>query len=91
MVHVQKQGNVMVLFCIWLYLGFTLFSVRYFKNHYGSIQKNLVPWQNVTLDHKTSLKCQFFEIKMYALYESRINKLSINVWFVRIGQYLVEI
>ncbi len=37
----------------------------------------------VNLDHKTSLKCQFFK--------NRINKLSIDVWFVRIGQYLAEI
>ncbi len=35
----------------------------------------------VTLDHKTSLKCKFFWI----------NKLSIDVWFVRIGQYLADI
>ncbi len=33
----------------------------------------------MTLDHKTSHKCQFY------------NKLSIEVWFVRIGQYLAEI
>ncbi len=45
----------------------------------------------VTLDHKTSLKCQFFEIEIYTSYESWINKLSIDVWFVRIGQYLAEI
>ncbi len=32
----------------------------------------------MTLDHKTSHK-------------GRINKLSIDVWFVRIGQYLAEI
>ncbi len=41
----------------------------------------------VTLDHKTSLKCQFFKIEIYA----SINKLSIDVWFVMIGQYLAEI
>ncbi len=35
----------------------------------------------VTLDHKISHKGTFFEI----------NKLSIDVWFVRIGQYLAEI
>ncbi len=37
-------------------------------------------WQN-------SHKGQFFEIEIYI----RINKLSIGVWFVRIGQYLAEI
>ncbi len=45
----------------------------------------------VTLDHKTSLKCQFFKIEMYIWSESLTNKLSIDVWFVRIGQYLAEI
>ncbi len=45
----------------------------------------------MTLEHKTSHKCQFFKIKIYTLSESRINKLSIDVWFVRIGQYLAEI
>ncbi len=41
----------------------------------------------VTLDHKTSHKCQSFTIEMYTTSESWINKLSIGV-FVRIGQYL---
>ncbi len=45
----------------------------------------------VTLDHKTSLKCQFFKIENYTSSESWINVLSIDVWFVRIGQYLAEI
>ncbi len=34
---------------------------------------------------------RFFEIEIYKSYESWINKLSIDVWFVSIGQYLVEI
>ncbi len=42
----------------------------------------------VTLDHKTNLKCQFFEIEIYTSSESRINNLSIDVWFVMIRQYL---
>ncbi len=42
----------------------------------------------VTLEHKTSHKGQFFEIEIYASYESWINNLSIDVWFVMIGQYL---
>ncbi len=45
----------------------------------------------VTLDHKTSHKGKFSEIEIYKSSESWINKLSINVWFVRIGQYLAEI
>ncbi len=39
--------------------------------------------QYVTLDHKTSHKGQFFEIEIYSSSESRINKLSIDVWFDR--------
>ncbi len=46
---------------------------------------------NVTLDHKTSLKCTFFKFEIYKSRESCINKLSIDVWFVRIWQYLAEI
>ncbi len=42
----------------------------------------------VTMDHKTSHKGQFFEIEIYTSSKRRINKLSIDVWFVRIGQYL---
>ncbi len=45
----------------------------------------------MTLDLKTSLKYQFFEIEIYASSEIRINNLSIDVWFVRSGQYLAEI
>ncbi len=45
----------------------------------------------MTLDHKTSHKGQFFEIEIYASSESWINNLSIDVWFVMIGQYLDEI
>ncbi len=42
-------------------------------------------------NHKTSHKDQFFEIEIYTSSESWINKLSIDVWFVMIGQYLAEI
>ncbi len=45
----------------------------------------------VTLDYKTSHKGQFFETEIFTSSESWINKLSIDLWFVRIGQYLVEI
>ncbi len=41
--------------------------------------------QYVTLEHKTSLQCHFFEIEIYTSSESWINKLSIDVWFV--GRY----
>ncbi len=40
----------------------------------------------MTLYHKTSHKGQYFEIEM-----SEIKKLCIDVWFVRIEQYLAEI
>jgi len=46
---------------------------------------NEIFW-NVTLDHKTSQKGQFFEIEIYTSSESWINKLSIDI-----GHYLVEI
>ncbi len=42
----------------------------------------------MTLEHKTSHKGQFLEIEIYTSYESWINDLSIDVWFVMIGQYL---
>ncbi len=43
------------------------------------------------LDHKTSHKGQFVEIEIYTSSENWINNLSIDVLFVRIGQYLAEI
>ncbi len=42
----------------------------------------------VTLEHKTSHNGQFYEIEIYKLSESWINNISIDVWFVMIGQYL---
>ncbi len=45
----------------------------------------------VTLDHKASNKGTFFEIEIYTSYESWINNLSIDVWFVRIGFVLADI
>ncbi len=44
----------------------------------------------VTMDHKTSHKGQFCEIEIYASFESWINNISIDVWFM-IGQYFAEI
>ncbi len=46
---------------------------------------------NVTLDHKTCHKGQFFEIEIYTSSESWINKLFIDAWFVLMDQYLSEI
>ncbi len=43
------------------------------------------------MDHKTSHKGQFLENLSHTSSESWINKLSIDVWFVRIEQYLSEI
>ncbi len=45
----------------------------------------------MTLEHKTSLKCQLFKIEIYTSSESWINNISIDVMFVMIGQYLAEI
>ncbi len=46
----------------------------------------------VTLEHKTSHKGQFFIIiEIYTSSERWINKLPIDVWFVKIGHYLAEI
>ncbi len=46
----------------------------------------------VTLDHKNSHEVQFTEIEIYTLYSygSWINKFSIDVWCVRLRQYLAE-
>ncbi len=44
----------------------------------------------VILDHKTSHKGTFFKIEIYISSESWINKRSIDVWFIRIGQYLSD-
>ncbi len=62
-------------------------KMYFFKNvTQHDLNHNLVT--NVTLEYKTSHKGQFFEIEIYASSESRINNLSIDVWFVMIGQYL---
>ncbi len=42
----------------------------------------------VTMDHKTSHKRQLSKIDIYASSESLKNNISIDVWFVMIGQYL---
>ncbi len=42
----------------------------------------------LTQDHKTSHKGQFYKIYIYASSESWISHISIDVWFVMIGQYL---
>ncbi len=43
------------------------------------------------MDPKTSHEGQFSEIEIYTSYESWLNKLPIDVWFVRIGQYVAKI
>ncbi len=48
----------------------------------SSINSHLWPWTT-----KPDIRVIFFIIKIY----TSINKLSIDVWFVRIGQYLAEI
>ncbi len=70
------------------YDGHTLLYVLRFYDAPEKHEKALETNTYVTLEHKTSHKGQFFEIKMYASSESWINKLSIDVWFVMIGQYL---
>ncbi len=44
------------------------------------------PWTT-----KPVIRVSFFEFEIYISSESWINKLSIDVWFVRIGQYLADI
>ncbi len=48
----------------------------------------IVACKYVSLEHKSSHKCQIFEIEIYTSSEFWINKRSIDVWFVMIGQYL---
>ncbi len=48
-------------------------------------------WQTTWLWSTKPHKGHFFEIEIYTSSESWIYKLSIGVWFVRIGQYLTEI
>ncbi len=47
---------------------------------------HLWPWTT-----KPVLSVHFFKIEIYTSSESWINKLSIDVWFVRIWQYFAEI
>ncbi len=52
------------------------------------MQEILISLLYVTLEHKTSHKGKIYETEMYTSSESWINELSIDVWFVMIGQYL---
>ncbi len=46
----------------------------------------------VTMGIKTSHKCQLKKMDLYIIYIIFIiNNISIDVWFVRMGQYLAEI
>ncbi len=58
-----------------------LFTYLYFCNYF----------LYVTMDHKTRHKVTFFKTEIYTSSGSWIHKLSIDVWFVRIGRYLAEI
>ncbi len=64
----------------------------FLEHTYGIKQCNAFHYltQHVTLDHKTNHKGQFSEIEIYTSPEIWINKLSIDVCFFRIGQYLVD-
>ncbi len=55
-----------------------------FDFNYNLHGENMRTWEYVTLEHKTSLKCTFFKIEIYASSESWISNISIDVWF---GQY----
>ncbi len=44
------------------------------------------PWST-----KPVIRVNFFEIETWTSSQSWINNLSIDVWFVMIGQYLAEI
>ncbi len=46
----------------------------------------------MTLEHKYSQKGPYYFIYIYIYYlKAELKKLSIDVWFVRIGQYLAKI
>ncbi len=98
----KSIGSIQITFYIltWVCIRFTVYvlAVQYkwaisaisdfykTENDFGSSNST----EHLTLDHKTSLKCEFFEIGINTSSESWINKLSIDVWYVRIGQYLDE-
>ncbi len=44
----------------------------------------------VTLDPKPVIMVSFFLMEMYSSSENGVNKLFVDLWFVRIGQYLAE-
>ncbi len=44
-------------------------------------------WYIIYYGPQTSHNGQFFQIEIYTSSESWINNLSIDVWFVMIGQY----
>ncbi len=45
-------------------------------------------YYNYKRDHKTKNKAAFFKIEFYKTSARLINNISIDVWFVMIGQYL---
>ncbi len=46
---------------------------------------------HLTLDHKTSIRVNFSKLRFLHHLKAEINNIHIDVWFVRIGQYLAEI
>ncbi len=61
---------------------------KFLRSHEGAFQAICDPGPQ-NLNHK--IKCTFFKIEFYTSSESRINTMFIDVWFVRIRQYLAEI
>ncbi len=74
-----------------LYIFYTLFIIYLYKYTFILFMYMTTKFMYMTLEHKTRDKGQFYEIEIYTSSESWINKISIDVWFVRIGQYLAEI
>ncbi len=66
-----------------------LWRLEYWKCIFASQEGTNYILIYVTLDHKTSHEGPFFKIEINISSESWINKLSIDVWFVMIGQYLL--
>ncbi len=105
--HINSLGNslafhlnlFLILFKCWLGIDFTalflchnvkhfnMYCVKIIYVHFSG--RSLIVY--VTLDHKTSHKGQFFRNWDLYIIWKLINKLSIAVWFVMIGQYLAEI
>ncbi len=84
-----KNKSQMVVTSGTCYVWFS--GVFQYKVVFGGFTMNWIVLTFVTMDHKTSLKCQIITIEIHTSPESWINNVSIDVWFVWIGQYLAEI